>query len=94
MICRDEGIDTMNAVTVKDASRDLNGLIETVIDNADPTIVIAESGHQAIVVPLDEYNSWKETLYLLSNPANAARLRASIASIRAGKVKRRKLIKP
>ena len=25
-------------------------------------------------LPLDEYNSWKETLYLLANPANADHL--------------------
>jgi antitoxin YefM len=43
-------------------------------------------------MPLDEFNSWKETLYLLSNPANAAHLRRSIAEAKAGKSKKRELI--
>jgi len=84
----------MNAVTSKHASRDLDKLIEAVNDNADATIVITESGQQAVLVPLNEYNSWTETQYLLSNPANAKRLRTSIANIKAGKFKRRKLIEP
>jgi antitoxin YefM len=36
-------------------------------------------------MPLDEFNSSKETLYLLANPANAAHLRRSIAEAEAGK---------
>ena len=40
---------------------------------------------RVVLVPLDEYNSWKETLYLLSNPANAEHLRRSIAEAEAGR---------
>jgi hypothetical protein len=32
-----------------------------------------------------EFNSWQETLYLLSNPANAEHLRQSIAEAQIGK---------
>ena len=35
-------------------------------------------------MPLDEFNSWKETLYLLGNPANAAHLRRSVAELESG----------
>ncbi len=45
-----------------------------------------EKDDQIVVVPLDEYNSWKETLYLLSNPTNAEHLRRSIAEANTGKV--------
>jgi antitoxin YefM len=31
------------------------------------------------MLSMDEFNAWQETAYLLSNPANAARLRKSIA---------------
>jgi antitoxin YefM len=76
----------MNAVTVTEAKRNLERIIERVIADAEPTIVVAESRQQAVFVSLDEYNSWKETLYLLSNPANAEHLRASIAEAKAGEV--------
>jgi antitoxin YefM len=81
----------MNAVTVNEAKRNLERLIEQVIADAEPTIVVTESGQQVVFLPLDEYNSWKETLYLLSNPANAEHLRTSIAEAKAGKTDERDL---
>lgn len=74
----------MNAVTIQEAKRTLEQLLRQVITDAEPTIVITESGEQVVVVPLDEYNAWKETVYLLSNPANAAHLRTSLAQAQAG----------
>jgi len=41
-----------------------------------------------------EVNSWQETLYLLSNPANAEHLRQSIAEAQAGRKMERELIEP
>lgn len=82
----------MNAVTSKDAKLNLEQLLEQVIADAEPTIVVTESGEQVVVLPLDEYNSWKETLYLLANPANAEHLRRSIAEAEAGQVQQRELL--
>jgi len=82
----------MNAVTVKEAKRNLELLIERVIADAEPTIVVSDSGQQVVVLSLDEYNSWTETLYLLSNPANAARLRQSIAESGLGQQAERDLL--
>ncbi len=81
----------MNAVTLKDAKLNLEQLVEQVIADADATIVVTESGNQVVFLPLDEYNSWKETLYLLSNPANADHLRRSIAEVQTGEVQEREL---
>lgn len=69
----------MKAVSLKDDKINLEELIEQVIADAEATIVITKSGDRAVILPLDEYNSWKETAYLLSNPANADHLRRSIA---------------
>jgi antitoxin YefM len=82
----------MNAVTLKDAKLNLERLVEQVIADAEPTIVVTDSGEQVVFLPLDEYNSWKETLYLLSNPANADHLRRSIAEAEAGKAQERELL--
>jgi antitoxin YefM len=81
----------MNAVTLKEAKRNLEQLVEQVIADAEPTIVVTESGDQVVFLPLDEYNSWKETLYLLSTPANADHLRRSIAEAESGNVQEREL---
>jgi antitoxin YefM len=84
--------DRMNAVTLKEAKLHLEQLVTQVIADAEPTIVVTESGEQVVFLSLDEYNSWRETLYLLANPANAEHLRKSIAEAEAGNVQERELL--
>ena len=74
----------MQAVTSKDAERNLPRLIEQILADAEPRIVVTDNGEQVVMMPLDEFNSWKETLYLLSTPANAAHLRRSITEVESG----------
>ena len=74
----------MQAVTSKDAERNLPRLIEQILADAEPRIVVTDNGEQVVMMPLDEFNSWKETQYLLSNPANAAHLRRSITEAESG----------
>ena len=81
----------MQAITSKDAKRNLPRLIEQILADAEPPIVVTDKGEQVVMMPLDEFNSWKETLYLLSNPANAAHLRRSIAEAESGQVATREL---
>jgi antitoxin YefM len=76
----------MNTVTLHDAKQDLDKLIAEVIASAEPTILSTEAGEQIVLLSMDEWNSWQETLYLLSNSANAAHLRKSIEEAQAGKV--------
>ena len=74
----------MNIVTVKEAKRTLDTLIQKVFSDAEPTIISTETGQQIVLLPLAEFDSWKETAYLLSNPANAAHLRKSIDEAQFG----------
>ena len=82
----------MNAVLLNEAELKLRELVEQVIADAEPTIVVTESGEQVVVLPLDEYNSWKETVYLLSSPANAEHLQRSMAEARKGNIQERELL--
>src|SRR5438552_15624452 len=82
----------MQAVTLKDAKRNLPRLVEQVLADAEPRIVVTDKGEQVVLMPLDEFNSWKETLYLLASPANAAHLRRSIGEAKAGHAKKRELV--
>lgn len=84
----------MDAITTRQASQNLDGLIAKVIADIEPTIVCGDNGQKAVLMSLDEFNSWQETLYLLSNPANAEHLRKSIAEAQAGRVAERSLIEP
>lgn len=81
----------MQAITLKSAKRNLTKLVEQVLADAEARIVVTDEGQQVVVMPLDEFNSWKETLYLLSNPANAEHLRRSMAEAKAGQAEQREL---
>jgi len=81
----------MDAITTSQAKKSLENLVEQVVSDADPLIICNDYGSKAVLMSLDEFNSWKETLYLLSNPANAEHLRKSIAEHRAGKIVEREL---
>ena len=82
----------MQAVTLSEAKRNLEQLIEQVVADAEATIVVTEAGHQVVFLPLAEYNAWQETRYLLAHPANAAHIRRSIAEAQAGIAQERELV--
>nr|WP_263972548.1 type II toxin-antitoxin system prevent-host-death family antitoxin [Pseudanabaena yagii] len=79
-------------MTTQQASNDLDGLIDRVIADVQPTILCNDKGNKAVLISLDEFSAWQETLYLLSNPANAKRLLSSIQSAKSQKVTERALI--
>ncbi len=60
-------------------------MLDRVVDDADVTIITRRDAGDVVVMSLDTWNSWRETLYLMSSPANARRLNESIAQARAGK---------
>lgn len=82
----------MTTVTLTEAKENLDKLIEQVIADAEPIILSTETGQDIVLLSLDEFNSWKETIYLLSNPANAAHLRKSIAEALAGNLEDKALV--
>ncbi len=84
----------MKAITSNQAKEQLDELIEQVILDVEPTIVCNDQGKQAVLMSLDEFNAWQETLYLLSNPANAEHLMESINQAKLGKKSVRELIEP
>ena len=72
----------MQAILIRDAHANFRQLVDRVLADAEPHIVITESGQQVVVMPLDDFSAWQETSYLLSNPANAAHLRKSMQEAR------------
>jgi antitoxin YefM len=69
----------MNAVLLNEVKQDIEGLIARVLADAEPVVVETAGGEQVVVMPMDDFSSWQETIYLLRNPANAAHLRQSLA---------------
>lgn len=82
----------MDAITTNQAKSNLDSLVDRVIANMQPTILCNENGNKAVLISLDEFSAWQETMYLLSNPVNASRLLASIQSAESGRVFKKSLV--
>jgi antitoxin YefM len=58
--------------------------LDSVVNDREE-VVITRAGHEPVViVSLDEYQSLKETAYLLRSPENARRLITAIERLEAG----------
>jgi len=79
------------AITATAARRDLYRLIGEVGLDCDEIEITSTSG-SAFLVSSREYNSLRETAYLLRSPANAARLAASAQKVREGRATPRDLV--
>jgi antitoxin YefM len=84
----------MNAVLTAQASRNLDRLIGKIIADAEPAILLNDKGEKAVLMSLEEFTSWQETLYLLTNPANAEHLCSSIREAETGRTSERALLEP
>ncbi len=84
----------MKTVNFSDARNNLREVLDRVIDDADVTIITRRDAEDVVVMPLSTWNSWKETEYLMSSPANAKRLLKSLADLNAGRGVHRELVEP
>ena len=83
----------MKVVTYSHARNALKSVLDSVVQDADVTIISRRDAEgDAVVMSLDSYNSIMETLYLTSNPANAAALARAIGQDKAGQGEQRQLL--
>jgi len=82
----------MRIVSFTEARNSLKSVLDSVVNDADTTIITRRDAEDAVVMSLDYYNSLMETVHLLRSPANAEHLNRSIAQYKAGKVAQRELI--
>jgi len=76
----------MRAVSFSEARKHLKKIINQVIDDADVAVITRRDAPDAVIMSLQTFNSWQETVYLLKSPANAAHLAHSIAQLRSGTI--------
>ena len=62
-------------------------LIEIVTTQQSTVVFTSERDHQVVLISRSEYESLKETVYLLSSPENAKRLHAAIEAVKSGSLK-------
>lgn len=82
----------MRVITFSEARNNLKQVIDRVVDDADVAVISRRNAPDAVVMSLDSFNSWMETVHLLKTPANAAHLAKSIRQLHSGKVRERTLV--
>ncbi|MBI3072148.1 MAG: type II toxin-antitoxin system prevent-host-death family antitoxin [Deltaproteobacteria bacterium] len=67
--------------------------INQVNEDHAPIVITRQTGPSAVLLSLEDFESWQETAYLLRSPKMARRLRAAASQIESGKARARKLLK-
>ena len=75
----------MNVVSVPEDKNNLEQIISDIVTSMEPVIITTDGGQQMVLLSMKEFNSWQETLYLLSTSANTAHLQKSILEAQTGK---------
>lgn len=74
----------MRTMTYSESRAKYAETLNAVVDDREE-VVITRAGHEPVViVSLDDYQSLKESAYLLRSPENARRLLASIGRLEDG----------
>ncbi len=84
----------MDVLTYSDTRANLKEVMDRVVADHTPVVITRQKAEAVVMVSLADWHAMEETAYLLSTPANAAQLRASIAELNAGKGMERELIVP
>ena len=75
----------MDTVFFSKARAELASLLDKVNEDAAPIEIVRRDKPSGVLISKDDYESMMETLYLLSTPANAARLHQGKADVEAGR---------
>lgn len=74
----------MKTISYSESRRRYAEVMDRVIEDREE-VVITRSGHESVVMlSLDDFESLKETAYLMRSPANARRLLDAMERLEAG----------
>jgi antitoxin YefM len=68
--------------------------LDSVINDQEEVVITRPGGEDVVMIPLREYESMRETLYLMSSPVNRQRISRSIEQLNRGSGQVHELIDP
>jgi antitoxin YefM len=80
------GVFVMQTVSYKEACDHLSSLMDSATRDREPIAITRNGAGTVVLLAAEEFAAMEETLHLLSTPANAERLRESLADYKAGKL--------
>lgn len=78
---------TTQKVKLMDAVKNLDKLTDDVIDNQKTLIITRPDNQNVVMISEVEYQSWKESLYVLGNDANLKFLKESLEQLKNNQIK-------
>ena len=82
----------MDAINYTDLRKNLKSFLDKVYNNHEPLIITRKNNENIVLLSIDDYNSFMETIYLLSNTSNSKRILNSLENARNGKTFEKELI--
>ena len=82
----------MEVLNYTEFRNNLTENLNKVTQDSEVIVVSRGKGKNVVVMSLDEYNAFKETIYLTSTKTNRRRLDDSIEEMEKGKFRKHKLI--
>ena len=64
-------------LSYSEARQNLAGTIKTCVDDSTP-VIIKSRQREVVMIPLEEWESWMETMHQLDTPANVRHLSQSL----------------
>ena len=82
----------MSVYSFTEVRSNFKSVCDRVVDDCEHVVIHRRDAENVVMFSESEFNSWKETLHLLSNPVNAKHLLDSIKQVEEGKVQERELL--
>ena len=82
----------MTVVNYTEARNNFKAILDTVVNDADYTVIHRRDAEDAVVMSLESFNAMQETLHLLKSPTNVAHLEKSIEQYKKGKISTHELL--
>ncbi|MEC4677558.1 MAG: type II toxin-antitoxin system prevent-host-death family antitoxin [Nitrospirota bacterium] len=82
----------MDSMTYTAFRSHLAQILDKVNEDHSPVMITRQNGLPAVVISLEDFQSYEETAYLMSSPKNAKRLNQAITEIESGKMVQHDLI--
>jgi antitoxin YefM len=82
----------MDVISYSETRERLKEVMDRVVSDHQPIVISRQKAESVVMVSLADWHAIEETLYLLSSPANAKRLRQAIGELSEGGGEARQLI--
>lgn len=82
----------MDVLSYSSLRNNLASVLDKVNEDHVSIVITRQNGKPAVIMSLEDFNSYEETAYLMSSPKNAERLNQAISEVEAGKSKQHGMV--